>query len=101
MYLGCDGKEGCDVPVSIDTSGGGEEVSEVYEGVSDRSGGESLRFLWGDVMKVKALFPQGNKALRQKCSLFDLKHVGRYLNDNVNIFWDNCYVSRLDGYRIV
>jgi len=26
------------------------------------TGGESLRFLWEDVVKVKALFPKGNKA---------------------------------------
>lgn len=32
---------------------------------SEASEGESLRFLLGDVVKVKALFPSGNKA-RQK-----------------------------------
>lgn len=30
---------------------------------SDVSGRESLRFLLEDVVKVKALFPRGNKAL--------------------------------------
>ena len=33
---------------------------------SEASDGESLRFLLGDVVKVKALFPCGNKAPRQK-----------------------------------
>ena len=32
----------------------------------EASGSESLRFLLGDVVKVKALFPCGNKAPRQK-----------------------------------
>ena len=90
MYLGCDGKDEGTVPDSIDTRAGGEEVSEVFEGTSEGSGGESLRFLWGDVMKVTALFPYGNKALRQKYDLDTGKEVSKYLNVKINICENRC-----------
>lgn len=65
MYLGCGERDASVRPVSAETRAGGEDVSEVFDSVSVDSGGESLRFLWGDVMKVKkALFPCGNKALK-------------------------------------
>lgn len=65
MYLGCGERDAGAAPVSMETRAGGDDVSEVFDCASVDSGGESLRFLWGDVMKVKkALFPCGNKALK-------------------------------------
>ena len=67
MYLGCDDEDEWVATGSTDRIVGGVEVSEAFDGASDEAGGESLRFLWEDVMKVTALFPCGNKADRQKC----------------------------------
>lgn len=39
----------------------GAGIANVIRG-SVESGGESLRFLWEDVVRVKALLPEGNKA---------------------------------------
>ena len=101
MYLGCDGKDEGTVPDSIDTRAGGEEVSEVFEGTSDKSGGESLRFLWGDVMKVTALFPCGNKALRQKYGLLTREEVSKYLNFKINICVNRCCRSGFNSLSSV
>ena len=63
MYAG---GEGDDVRRWVDSvliCSGRHSISRVLKEPCEASGGESLRFLLGDVVKVKkALFPFGNKA---------------------------------------
>ena len=99
MYLGCDGRDAGAAPVSMETRAGGEDVSEVFESASADSGGESLRFLWGDVVKVTALFPYGNKALGQKNGLCARNGVGEDLYHTIKIEWKRCCRWTLTGCK--
>ena len=47
----------------------------VSDSVAEAAGGESLRFLWEDVVKVTALFPLGNKAWQKEDGRFRSVHI--------------------------
>lgn len=66
MYAGGEGDDVRRTGGSVGSSSGGDDKPWVVEMFSGASGSESLRFLLEDVVKVKALFPYGNKAPRQK-----------------------------------
>ena len=66
MYAGGEGDDVRRTGGSVGSSSGGDDKPWLMEMFSGASGSESLRFLLEDVVKVKALFPCGNKAPRQK-----------------------------------
>jgi len=79
MFPGIVGERARLVAGSVVTNEGGDEVSLLSDVSSTIFGGESLRFLKDDAVKaLMALFPYGNKALRQKESF-----VGRDSRDSV------------------
>ena len=57
MYAGGEGDDVRCIAGSVITSSGGDDCPWVLEASSKDSGCESFRFLLGDVVKVKALFP--------------------------------------------
>lgn len=65
MYAGGEGDDVRRIAGSVVVRSSGGDTSRVLETSSEAPGGESLRFLLGDVVKVKALFPCGNKALQR------------------------------------
>ena len=62
MYAGGEGDDVRRMAESVVIGSSGDGSSWLLEGPCEASGGDSLRFLLGDVVKVKALFPCGNKA---------------------------------------
>ncbi len=75
MCRGIVGERAGSVAGSVVTKEGGVEVSPLFDVSSTVLGGESLRFLKGDVVKaVMTLFPYGNKALRRKESWISLNN---------------------------
>lgn len=66
MYAGGEGDDVRRMAGSVVTRSGGDDISRVLEVSSGASGGESLRFLLGDVVKVKALFLAGTRLVKAK-----------------------------------